>query len=84
MAFCSMKRHISQYDMPPFAPCNMEAASMSKKVFVKNSSLVTSWFNVLFVRMLWCDELISELVTAGDSRACVTSWNLNSSHSNAL
>ena len=79
-----MKRHVSQYERLLFAPCNMAAESISKKVFVKNSSLVTSWFNVLSVRMLWCDELISELVTAGDSRACVTSWNLNSSHSNAL
>ncbi len=79
-----MKRHVLQYERLLFAPCNMAAESISKKVFVKNSSLVTSWFNVLSVRMLWCDELISELVTAGDSRACVTSWNLNSSHSNAL
>lgn len=79
-----MKRHVSQYERLLFAPCNMAAESISKKVFVKNSSLVTSWFNVLSVRMLWCDELIPKLVTAGDSRACVTSWNLNSSHSNAL
>lgn len=79
-----MKRHVLQYERLLFAPCNMAAESISKKVFVKNSSLVTSWFNVLSVRMLWCDELISELVTAEDSRACVTSWNLNSSHSNAL
>lgn len=79
-----MEKHVSQYESLLFAPCNMAAESISKKVFVKNSSLVTSWFNVLSVRMLWCDELISELVTAGDSRACVTSWNLNSSHSNAL
>lgn len=79
-----MKRHVSQYERLLFAPCNMAAESISKKVFVKNSSLVTSWFNVLSVRMLWCDELISKLVTAEDSRACVTSWNLNSSHSNAL
>ena len=68
-----MKRHVSQYESILFAPCNMAAEGISKKVFVKNSSLVTSWFNVLSVRMLWCDELISELVTAGDSRACVTS-----------
>lgn len=79
-----MKRHVLQYERLLFAPCNMAAESISKKVFVKNSSLVTSWFNVLSVRMLWCDELISELVTAEDCRACVTSWNLNSSHSNAL
>lgn len=79
-----MKRHVSQYERLLFAPCNMAAESISKKVFVKNSSLVTSCLNVLSVRLLWCDELILELVTAGDSRACVTSWNLNSSHSNAL
>ena len=79
-----MKRHVLQYERLLFAPCNMAAKSISKKVFVKNSSLVTSWFNALSVRLLWCDELILELVTAGDSRACVTSWNLNSSHSNAL
>lgn len=79
-----MKRHVSQYESILFAPCNMAAESISKKVFVKNSSLVTSWFNALSVRMLWCDELIPKLVTAEDSRACVTSWNLNSSHSNPL
>lgn len=79
-----MKRHVLQYERLLFAPCNMAAESISKKVFVKNSSLVTSWFNVLSVRLLWCDELILELVTAEDSRACVTSWILNSSHSNAL
>lgn len=53
-----MKRYVSQYESILFAPCNMAAKSISKKVFVKNSSLVTSWLNVLFVRMLWCDELI--------------------------
>jgi len=58
-----MKRHVSQYERLLFAPCNMAAESISKKVFVKNSSLVTSWFNVLSVRMLWCDELIPKLVT---------------------
>ena len=79
-----MKGHVLQYERLLFAPYNMAAESISKKVFVKNSSLVTSWLNVLFVRLLWRDELILELVTAGDSRACVTSWNLNSSHSNAL
>lgn len=54
-----MKRHVLQYERLLFAPCNMAAESISKKVFVKNSSLVTSWFNVLSVRLLWCDELIS-------------------------
>ena len=53
-----MEKHVLQYERLLFAPCNMAVESISKKVFVKNSSLVTSWFNVLSVRMLWCDELI--------------------------
>ena len=59
-----MKRHVLQYERLLFAPCNMAAESISKKVFVKNSSLVTSWLNVLSVRLLWCDELNFQLITS--------------------
>lgn len=58
-----MKRHVSQYERLLFAPCNMAAESISKKVFVKNSSLVTSGLNTLTIKTLLCDELHFQLVT---------------------
>ena len=52
--------------------------------FRKNSSLVTSAYNLLIYKALECDELRFQLVTQALLSSAVTSYRINSSHHNIL
>lgn len=71
--------------------CCLFCQIQSKNIFFKNSSLITFVRNMLIYIALWCDELISQLVTPWLLWPFlilvdldVTSCKLNSSHYNIL
>lgn len=43
--------------------CNLFCQIQSKNIFFKNLSLITFVRNVLIYIVLWCDKLVSQLVT---------------------
>lgn len=54
VSFCSIKGYLLQKDI---------AKDQTKNNFIRNSSLVTSGFNLLKNNILECDELRLELIT---------------------
>lgn len=94
VCFCMMKHDLLQRNRYAFRK-RSDKGKETKKVFHKNSSLITMAYNTLKYSALLCDELRFRLITLKVNQyqestinapkyRCVMSWKYNSSHYNTL
>ena len=94
VCFCMMKHDLLQRNRYAFRK-RPDKGKETKKVFHKNSSLITTVHNTLKYSALLCDELRFRLITLKVNQyrvstinapkyRCVMSWTSNSSHYNIL
>ena len=77
-----MKRHVSQYESILFAPCNMAAESISKKVFVKK--LVTRHIMVLMCCLSECYGVTSWFCNSSRPETAGLAWRVGISTRHTL
>ena len=63
VCFCMMKQGLLQRNRYAFRK-RSDKGKETKKVFHKNSSLITFRYNTLTNNVLWCDELNFQLITS--------------------